>query len=34
MSADHAKGPRYEFGRIISSGMIGMVYLAEAKEDK
>ena len=27
-------GPRYEFGRIISSGMIGNVYLAEAKDNK
>ena len=27
-------GPRYEFGRIISSGMIGNVNLAEAKENK
>ena len=34
MSADLAKGPRYELGRIISSGMIGMVYLAQAKDTK
>jgi serine/threonine protein kinase len=34
MSTNQAKGPRYELGRIISSGMIGIVYLARATEDK